>query len=160
MKKIFGYCKEINPTWPKVSYFVIDKHFVKWGVMEACFPSADVLLCQFHAIMYWKRLVCSRLKLKLEDQDKAQCLFATMMYRNQCEQFDQAYKEFCSFCENGHSGVRLNFDKNWKGYRKMWSNYLRNKVPFAGNTTTNRIESNWNLLKQLLEKKKQQWARP
>eukprot|EP00644_Phytophthora_capsici_P001730 jgi/Phyca11/82701/gw1.14.826.1 len=35
----------------------------------------------------------------------------------------------------------------------MRSNYLRGKVFSAGNTTTNRSESDWHLLKQLLGKK-------
>jgi hypothetical protein len=32
----------------------------------------------------------------------------------------------------------------------MWANFARGKVFTAGNTTTNRIESNWNQVKMLL----------
>ncbi|KAF1785070.1 hypothetical protein GQ600_377 [Phytophthora cactorum] len=46
--------QEMNPTWTKVKSFVIHKHFVEWSVLEECFPIADVLLCQFDAITYWK----------------------------------------------------------------------------------------------------------
>eukprot|EP00644_Phytophthora_capsici_P003852 jgi/Phyca11/108653/e_gw1.15.512.1 len=81
LEKIFGYFKETNPNWTKIRSFVIDKHFVEWSVLEECFPCARVLLCQFHALTYWKKLIGSRFKLKLADQDTVQAFFSKMLYR-------------------------------------------------------------------------------
>ncbi|KAG2817992.1 hypothetical protein PC116_g16579 [Phytophthora cactorum] len=64
-----------------------------------------------------------------------------MLSSNHSEQFDGAYKGFCSFCDNGHKSVRLHVHNNWKDCRKMWSNYLRNKVFSAGNTTSCRLSA-------------------
>ncbi|ETL92937.1 hypothetical protein L917_08816 [Phytophthora nicotianae] len=142
-----------NASWMKTKTFVIDKHFVEWRVLEECFPTAKVLLCQFHAIMYWKKLVSNRFGLVLAEQDTVQHYFAKMLYSTSLSAFERTYKQFCSFCAGRYPNVRSYFDKNWKECREMWSNHLRNKYFSAGNTTTNRIESNWHLLKQLLGKK-------
>ncbi|KAF1788595.1 hypothetical protein GQ600_18046 [Phytophthora cactorum] len=56
LEKIFEFFKSKNTSWMKIRTFVIDKHVVEWRVLEECFPSAKVLLSQFHAIMYWKKL--------------------------------------------------------------------------------------------------------
>ncbi|RLN82659.1 hypothetical protein BBJ28_00017943 [Nothophytophthora sp. Chile5] len=63
--------------------------------------------------------------------------------------YDRAYKEFKKTCDD----VLAYFNKNWHICREMWSNHLRGKYFTAGNTTTNRIGSNWNQLKLLLGRK-------
>ncbi|ETO58762.1 hypothetical protein F444_22856, partial [Phytophthora nicotianae P1976] len=63
-----------------------------------------------------------------------------------------ALKEYCRAArKNAFSAY---FEKNWHSCRIMWSNYARGKHFTAGNTTTNRIESNWKYLKMLLGLKK------
>ncbi|RLN91438.1 hypothetical protein BBJ28_00021791 [Nothophytophthora sp. Chile5] len=52
-----------------------------------------------------------------------------------------------------HADVLAYFEKTWKDCNDMWSYFLRGKYFSAGSTTTNPIESNWYLLKQLLGKK-------
>ncbi|GMF51091.1 unnamed protein product [Phytophthora fragariaefolia] len=42
---------------------------------------------------------------------------------------------------------------NWKTWVSMWANHSRGKYFSAGNTTTNRIESNWNQAKHILRKR-------
>ncbi|ETP16254.1 hypothetical protein F441_09121, partial [Phytophthora nicotianae CJ01A1] len=153
LENFFDFFKSKNALWMKIKTFVIDKHFVEWRVLEECFPTAKVLLCQFHAIMYWKKLVSNRFGLVVAEQDTVQRYFAKMLYSKSLSAFERTYKQFCSFCAGRYPNVRSYFDKNWKECRKMWSNHLRNKYFSAGNTTTNRIESNWHLLKQLLGKK-------
>jgi len=58
-------------------------------------------------------------------------------------------KRNCSFCP----AILAYFDKNWLSCREMWSNYARNTTFTAGNTTTNRVEANWNLLKMSMSKR-------
>ncbi|KAG6946473.1 hypothetical protein JG687_00016684 [Phytophthora cactorum] len=81
LEKIFEFFKNTNTSWMKIRTFVIDKHFVEWRVLEKCFPSANVLLGQFHAIMYWKKRVGTRFGLVVADQDTVQRYFAKMLYR-------------------------------------------------------------------------------
>ncbi|KAE9122095.1 hypothetical protein PF006_g17730 [Phytophthora fragariae] len=83
MTEIFEFFKRTNPTtWENIQTFVIDKHFVEWKVLERCFPDMKVLLCQFHALTYWKRLLGRKFGLKPAQRDVAQRCFAKMMYRS------------------------------------------------------------------------------
>ncbi|KUF81127.1 hypothetical protein AM587_10001302 [Phytophthora nicotianae] len=59
-----------------------------------------------------------------------------------------ALKEYCRAARK--SACFAYFEKNWHSCRIMWSNYARGKLCTAGNTTTNRIESNCKYLKMLL----------
>eukprot|EP00644_Phytophthora_capsici_P010711 jgi/Phyca11/81054/gw1.9.876.1 len=51
------YFKEKNARWRQVETLVIDKDFTEWRVLEKSFPHAKILLCQFHAISYWKQVI-------------------------------------------------------------------------------------------------------
>lgn len=57
---VLGYFKEKNLGWKNISTVVIDKDFVEWRVLEKAFPAAKILLCQFHAISYWKKVIQRR----------------------------------------------------------------------------------------------------
>ncbi|KAE9022365.1 hypothetical protein PR001_g13158 [Phytophthora rubi] len=153
MTEIFEFFNRTNPTtWENIQTFVIDKHFVEWKVLERCFPDMKVLLCQFHALTYWKRLLGRKFGLKPAQRDVVQRCFAKMMYSKTEASYLKGYEELSAFAKDGHSSVLSYFDKNWGRCCTMWANYARNAYFSAGNTTTNRIESNWNLLKRLLGK--------
>ncbi|KAF1776811.1 hypothetical protein GQ600_11472 [Phytophthora cactorum] len=62
------------------------------------------------------------------------------------------YEELKAFATDGHASILTYFNKNWKGCRSMWANYIRSAFFSAGNTPTNRIKSN--LLKRLFLGKK------
>ncbi|RLN53846.1 hypothetical protein BBJ28_00022879, partial [Nothophytophthora sp. Chile5] len=80
MRTILDYFKSKNPSWEKSETFIIDKDFVEWRILDECFPSAKVLLCQFHAITYWKKRVNKTFNLKTSEKDEAQGYFADMLY--------------------------------------------------------------------------------
>lgn len=79
IKEIFGFFKAKNKRWSKGQSFVIDKDFVEWAVIEACFPEANVL-CQYHAITYWRKMLSRRsLNLKIAQREVLESMFAKMM---------------------------------------------------------------------------------
>jgi hypothetical protein len=59
-----------------------------------------------------------------------------------------ALKQHCT--ESKRLAFFAYFDKNWDSCSSMWANFDRGTYFTAGNTTTNRIESNWNQVKMLL----------
>ncbi|ETP38984.1 hypothetical protein, variant [Phytophthora nicotianae P10297] len=81
MKYIVEFFKRHNPSWKSIRTIVIDKDFVEWRVLEKAFPHAKVLLCQFHALTYWRK-VCRRPKfnLKMVQQDTMEAAFAKLIY--------------------------------------------------------------------------------
>ncbi|KAE9112620.1 hypothetical protein PF007_g11026 [Phytophthora fragariae] len=63
---ILNYFKEKNPGWRRIESVVIDKDYVEWNVLKELFPRAKILLCQFHAISYWKKVhISSTVQLSL-----------------------------------------------------------------------------------------------
>ncbi|KUF97046.1 Kinesin-II 85 kDa subunit [Phytophthora nicotianae] len=127
-----------------------------------CFPEATVLLCQFHAMKTWKKIVKTR-KYGLNgiQQDEVENAIMKMMYSTTSAAFIRVRDDFENFC-NGLcpdicnkpcAEIFMYFQENRENCSDMWSNFGRGNYFTAGNTTTNRIESNWNQLKRLLGKK-------
>lgn len=82
MRTVLEFFKLHNPDWPQIKTVVIDKDFVEWQVLEECFPTSVVLLCQYHAMTYWKKLVQRRkYELTTIQRDDVESLFIQMMYR-------------------------------------------------------------------------------
>ncbi|POM70472.1 Hypothetical protein PHPALM_13081, partial [Phytophthora palmivora] len=67
--------------------------------------------------------------------------------------FDSEAATFTRICKKECPELLQYFQKNWKTCVTMWTNHARGKFFSAGNSTTNRIESNWNQLKLLLGKR-------
>lgn len=77
-----------------------------------------------------------------------------MLLTSSTEQsFDAYYGVFAEYCSVTCPDILEYFNKNWRSCREMWSNYARSAHFSAGNTTTNRIEANWNQLKMRLGRK-------
>ncbi|OWZ01515.1 LOW QUALITY PROTEIN: hypothetical protein PHMEG_00027076 [Phytophthora megakarya] len=157
----FEFFKPKNPVaWQRTQTFVIDKHDVEWRVLEKCFPDAFVLLCQFHALSYWKKILRSKFGLKAFERGIAQrCCdevawqkLLTAAVQIATTTYLRWYEELVTFANGGHLSVLKYFNANWKGCCSIWANYRCNEYFHADNTISNRIESNWNLLKRLLGK--------
>ncbi|RLN55814.1 hypothetical protein BBJ28_00014860 [Nothophytophthora sp. Chile5] len=68
--------------------------------------------------------------------------------------YERSYNDLKAYCsQHKRSAIQSYFYKNWHSCRDMWANYARGTYFTAGNTTTSRIESNWNQLKMLLDHK-------
>ncbi|KAG6970434.1 hypothetical protein JG688_00004853 [Phytophthora aleatoria] len=82
MRSIIKHFISTNPTRNTVVPIVIDKDFVEWRVLEETYPVATVLLCQFHVISYWKKLVAKE-KYNLTQTEKDDILWfvVKMVYR-------------------------------------------------------------------------------
>ncbi|POM65557.1 Hypothetical protein PHPALM_18705 [Phytophthora palmivora] len=149
---ILEYFKEKNPLWENVVSVVIDKDFTEWKVLEECFPEAKILLCQFHAISYWKKVMKRSIYgIKIAQGEELLGLMIKLLYSSTQDAYDTHYRNLKDSCHrNKKQAFFAYFDKNWNSCNEMWSNFARGKYFTAGNTTTNRIESNWNQLKMLL----------
>lgn len=82
MEHILNFFKAKNPGWKQIQTVVIDKDFVEWRVLERCFPQVKVLLCQYHAITYWKKLLRRRqFDLRVSDREELEKFFLMMLKR-------------------------------------------------------------------------------
>ncbi|ETN05865.1 hypothetical protein PPTG_23449 [Phytophthora nicotianae INRA-310] len=71
----------LSPRWTNTCTFVIDKDFVEWAIIESSFPDANVLLCQYQAMTYWKTKVLSRrcYNLTLSQRDVLETMVVGML---------------------------------------------------------------------------------
>lgn len=60
MVELLNYSKAKNSGWKDIKTAIIDKDFVEWNALVKCIPDAKVLLCQYHAITYWGKLLSRR----------------------------------------------------------------------------------------------------
>ncbi|OWZ16719.1 LOW QUALITY PROTEIN: hypothetical protein PHMEG_0009443 [Phytophthora megakarya] len=135
LRKCFDFFKTTNRPWTKIKSLVIDNIMLSGDFLRNVSRSHRVAVSvSRHHVQ--KKNFCKPVQAEA-DQDAIQFLFAKILYSNTYFAYFRAFKAFCSFCDAGHKSVRQYFDKNCKVFS-------------AGNTTTNRIESNWHLIKQLL----------
>ncbi|KAF1790965.1 MULE transposase domain [Phytophthora cactorum] len=81
MENIVEFFKRKNRAWKSIQTIVIDKDFVEWRVLDKAFPDAKVLLCQFHALTYWRK-VCKhdKFNMKVTERDTMESAFAKLIY--------------------------------------------------------------------------------
>ncbi|KAG4046703.1 hypothetical protein PC123_g17921 [Phytophthora cactorum] len=90
-------------------------------------------------------------RINVSQREEMLELMMKMLYIPTLTVYESGYKALKQYCKtNKKQSLFAYFDKNWNACNEMWSNFARGKYFTAGNTTTNRIESNWNQLKMLL----------
>ncbi|ETI34096.1 hypothetical protein L914_21482 [Phytophthora nicotianae] len=78
---ILTYFKEKNPGWRNIVSVVIGKDFVEWWALMESFPDVKVVLCQFHAIAYWKMVMKrSTFRLTISQQEGLIELMTRLLY--------------------------------------------------------------------------------
>lgn len=157
-ENICAFFKSKNPRWKEIKSFVIDKDFMEWRVIETCLPNAKVLLCKYHTITLWRKLLARRSKtnhssgppfsLTVVQRDDLESMFARMLHSNSESTFDECYEAFRDYCDKNAPGVVTYFDKNWKSCTDMWASFARDRYVSAGSFTTNRIEADWHQVKK------------
>ncbi|GMF59440.1 unnamed protein product [Phytophthora fragariaefolia] len=92
--------------------------------------------------------------LKVSQRNDLLIIMTKLLYCTTDADYDTRYEALRQYCEdNKRPAIFSYFEKNWNSCRDMWSNFVRGNFFTAGNTTTNRIESNWNQVKLLLDHK-------
>jgi hypothetical protein len=81
------------------------------------------------------------------------CCCDIFLSRNTKSTFDSELAVFMSSYKNACLELLEYFVANWKPCALMWANHARGKFFTAGNTTTNRIETNCNQVKLVLRKR-------
>jgi len=142
---------------PPAVIFVDNKDFNEINVLKKVFPSAAILLCNFHVIKYVKNLIATAL-VKVEVKDEIMTYFKSMMYARS----EEAYNKRRTILLLSVEGVQVRANKkyillseqflnNWHTSKEMWVAYYRRELPTYGDNTSNRIKRSFWTLKQSLE---------
>ncbi|OWZ21524.1 hypothetical protein PHMEG_0003918 [Phytophthora megakarya] len=114
---ILNAFKVMNTTWVSIASVVIDKDFVEWRSIEKAFPDTQVLLCQFHLISYWKKLM-KRTQFRLTEGRSEQLLkhLTNLTYRyylTECG-YEISRKSLETYCKRiKRTPIFDYFMKNW-----------------------------------------------
>jgi Transposase len=156
MRAVLHFFIQHNPNAvAKVRSFIIDKDYREWQVLEEVFPNSPVVLCQFHVIK-WLRQVVAMEKYRLEKSTGKLVLKSLqgMVYASNIAEYEHQQRVVDSLLQSPqHDELKTYLESRWYAIRSMWSNCERGQIFTATNTTSNRIESNWKQLKDLLSKK-------
>lgn len=79
-------------------------------------------------------------------------LIYDMLYASSKSRYEEAMCAFKTRASKVSMSLVSYFLDNWNTCSNMWANYVRRECFSGGNTTSNRIEANWNQFKQLLAK--------
>ncbi|POM68644.1 26S proteasome non-ATPase regulatory subunit 11 [Phytophthora palmivora] len=141
---ILEYFKEKNTLWENVVSVVIDKDFTEWKVLEECFPKAKILLCQFHAFSYWKKIMKRSIYgIKLSQGEELLGLMIKLLY----SRYVNASTEFYRVKAKAKSWVE---DRKW--LERNWSKLDSDVDFFAKETQT------WGVTRETVRKRHQTLA--
>ncbi|POM76185.1 LOW QUALITY PROTEIN: Hypothetical protein PHPALM_6605 [Phytophthora palmivora] len=149
IKTILKYFKEKNAMWTNVKSVVIDKDVSNGKRCRSVFLRYKFALsvpCYF-VLEKCHEATC----IKVVQSEELLNLMTKLLYCRTENIYNAGYDALKLYCKtNQKQAFFAYFKKNWNLCRGTWSNIFRGKHFTARNTTTNRIESNWNQLKMLL----------
>lgn len=144
LQAILRYFKETNEASQLIESFIIDKDFSEWSAIKSLFPSSWVFLCQFHAGEAVRRALAGpRYGLSPTIRDAIEARFKVVMHTRSQSKYETLQDEFDEYVRAIDERVADYFVKNWFNIHLAWTNVGRAKFFSCGNTTTNRVESNW-----------------
>ncbi|XP_043269802.1 uncharacterized protein [Venturia canescens] len=130
--------KEVHPSWSSTKCIMADKDLLERRIIKEEFPSANVLICIFHAQRTFNREVsCEKLPITPEQRDTAKDLFRKMLYSSTETEYMRYYEE----SKKLPSAILNYFNKNWHDIRNEWTLSINFMQSTFLNTTNNRIES-------------------
>jgi hypothetical protein len=113
-------------------------------VLEANFPKARVLICQFHVIKYLKekRSKPEFCKISPEDASQVDASIHAMVYADCADNYKISHDSFHGICDRvGLEDFFTYFEKNWDDYQERWVLFHRAKLPHFKNHINNRLEN-------------------
>ena len=127
---------------------VMDKDCSEIVSSKSVFPDAQVLLCAFHTLKTFKKVTAARVHCP-KTKERLRELLLLMVSGKTKENFDRSEEELL---EIAPPVFRDYYQKNWGNCPEMWATYAMDEHRHLGNTTTNRIESFHQKLKNHLRK--------
>lgn len=119
-------------------------------MLTAC-EFAQVFLCQFHVVRAVRRALAeSRFALSKAVREEVEAMFVGLIYARREKYFLSLVATFRDRLQELGSRLLKYFNKNWIASYKSWSNVGRGETFSCGNSTTNRVESNWTQVKAVI----------
>ena len=136
--------KEENPEWTEIKTILTDKDLV----VTELIPQAQLQLCEFHVLKTFRtKITCEGMKITSEEKLRVLEVLQDILSANE-ETYNAKHQALKNL---GHSLVTDYYDSNWHPIRYEWVRGLKTSI-HLGNTTSNRIESMNQKLKQVIQR--------
>ena len=146
MKTMVELFRNANPTVTETKTIIIDKDFSEISATEAGLPHVDIQLCTFHCIKVVQKKVGS-LPLDLSSKTQLNSLYCKLIYAKNDAEFDAISAQIKAISSD------FDLEEHLYNAKNRWVQYMKNVTSNLGNTTTNRIESLFAKLKQIVKSK-------
>ena len=126
--------------------FIVDKDMKEVNTLYKVFRNCTVLLCLFHVITYFKKIVASSL-IEVHEKHSIFAIFQSLVYAKSEDDFIRKTKAFYNEVHgvyvrppNTDEPVLLSsyYAKNWEPEADKWVSYKRRHLPTLGDNTNNR----------------------
>ena len=148
MKTMFEIFRNANQKITETKTIIIDKDFTEISAIESVIPHVDIQLCTFHCIKAVQKKISS-LTLDMSSKAQLNSLFRKLLYAKN----DRDFADTASQIKSISSQFDTYLNENWYPVKERWVHHLKNAKTNLGNTTTNRIESLFGKLKQIVKSK-------
>jgi hypothetical protein len=149
LNEVIGNFFISNNCISKTKSIIMDKDFVEIDVFKKYFPSAVIKICQFHSIKYLSKEICNEAHgISLNNRKQLKAVFPLLCRAASEKEYNEAYELLKKY--SSESFMKY-FDENWNECKEMWVHFLCSYLSL-GNTTTNRLESFHDKLKQFADR--------
>lgn len=150
VKKIVEIFKKHNPNWVRTTAIMSDKDFNEREAFSGSFPQARLLICLYHTFRTFRREVtCEKMGITSEERFRCLEIIQKMAYSKTPIEFETLVE---TLRLTKLQSVITYFEENWENIKEQWVFAFKNEVFNLGETTNNRVESNFNKLKSVCTK--------
>jgi len=136
-----------NPEVNKTRVVIVDKDFAEVNAIKATLPDAQIQLCVFHVLKAIRKELLR--SVPKEAQRDVYSIVHGLVYSRNADQFDKRWSELSNY-----TNFASYMTTNWLPIKTWWVYYERASHINLGNTTNNRIESQFGKIKHVLNRKR------
>ena len=150
VQKVVEVFKKHNMKWRETTAVMSDKDFNERDAFANSFPQATLLICLYHTFRTFRReITCEKLGITSEERFRCLEIIQKIAY----SQTQQEYEINTQLLRQTNlQSVIGYYEQNWEPIKHQWVCALKNEIFNLGETTNNRVESNFNKLKSVCSK--------
>ena len=126
---------------------MVDKDLSIINALKVKLPNANILLCKFHVMKYFKKKICD-LDCKHSERQEIGELIKKLIDSRSQEEYDRLHETLKTLNSDFHDY----FNSNWHTCQELWVMHHRSSLRTHGNNTNNKIESHNQKLKNYVSK--------
>ena len=150
VQKVVEVFKKHNLKWKETTAVMSDKDFNERDAFANSFPHATLLICLYHTFRTFRHEVTCE-KMGITSEERLRCL--EIIQQIAYSQTQQHYDINTQLLRQTklQSVIRY-YEQNWEPIKHQWVCAFKNEIFNLGETTNNRVESNFNKLKSVCSK--------